>query len=146
MSLQHIEWKNYLLSKLINRLMVKGKKQIAERILLQCLHNIQEKTNIEPYQIALSAIENVKPSVEVRSIRVAGSTYMVPVEISEKRSISLALKWIVEHARKRGDQKMCDKLTAELLDAFQGTGPSIRKKEELHKMAESNRAFAHYRW
>jgi small subunit ribosomal protein S7 len=145
-SIYHIEWDNILLQKLINRVMLQGKKAIAEKIVLQSLHDIQNKTNQEPYSIAIKAIEHVKPFVEVKSIRVAGSTYMVPVEISEKRQVALALKWIVENARKRNERQMYQRIAAELLDAANRTGSSIRKKEELHKMAEANRAFAHYRW
>lgn len=145
-SVYHIEWDNILLQKLINRVMLQGKKATAEKIVLQSLHEIQNKTNQEPYSIAIKAIEYVKPFVEVKSIRVAGSTYMVPVEISEKRQVALALKWIVENARKRNERQMYQRIAAELLDAANRTGSSIRKKEELHKMAEANRAFAHYRW
>ena len=145
-SIYHIEWDNILLQKLINRVMLQGKKATAEKIVLQSLHEIQNKTNQEPYSVAIKAIEHVKPFVEVKSIRVAGSTYMVPVEISGKRQVALALKWIVENARKRNERQMYQRIAAELLDAANRTGSSIRKKEELHKMAEANRAFAHYRW
>lgn len=137
---------NSLILKLINRIMVKGKKELAERIVYQALSEIKLRTNKNPYEITIKAIEIVRPYVEVKSIRVAGSTYMVPMEISNSRQISLSLKWLVDNARLRGDRKMYQKLASELIDAYNRSGNSIRKKDELHKMAEANRAFSHYRW
>lgn len=142
----HLEWGHNLLRKLVNRIMLEGKKNVAERILMQAFNEIRTRAKDDPYRIALASINNVRPYVEIKSIRVAGSTYMVPVEISEKRQISLALKWIVDNARGRNERQMHQRLASELIDAYNRVGSSIRKKEELHKMAEANRAFAHYRW
>lgn len=135
-----------MLHKLINKIMKQGKKITAEKILLQSLTYIEDKSRENPYSIVIKAIQNVMPAVEVKSIRVAGSTYMVPVEVSLERQLSLAIRWIVDNARTRKELHMYQRLGIELLDAYNRTGMSVKKKEELHKMAEANRAFAHYRW
>lgn len=132
--------------KLINRLMVDGKKTIAESIISETKFILQEKTSRNPHETIIEAINIAKPSVEIKSIRIAGSTYMVPVELQEKRQLSLALKWIVNSARSRKERGMASKLAFEIIDILKKNGNTIKKKEELHKMAEANRAFAHYRW
>lgn len=144
--LLHPEWNHPLIQKLINKVMIKGKKELAEKIVFQALSEIKLRMSQNPYEIAIKAIEITKPYVEVKSIRIAGSTYMVPIEISENRQISLSLKWLVDYARIRGNYKMYQKLALELMDAYNKSGNAIKKKEELHKMAEANRAFSHYRW
>lgn len=139
-------WANPVLQKLINRLMYSGKKATAERIVYQAMASIQSKTGKNPLEVILESIDLIKPYVEVRSIRVAGSNYMVPVEIDADRQLSLALRWFVESSRKRKEREMHQKLASEILDTYSKTSASLKKKEELHKMAEANRAFSHYRW
>ena len=126
--------------------MYDGKKTTAERIIYDALDKIKNKTKEEPIKVFNDAINNVKPAVEVRSRRVGGATYQVPVEVKSQRSQTLALRWIVEASRKRKDKLMSDKLCFELMDAFQKRGAAIKKREDTHKMAESNKAFAHFRW
>lgn len=139
-------WQEEVIQKLVNRVMYSGKKAVAEKVVLQALSQIQAKTSQPALEVTLQAIEMIKPYVEVRSIRVAGATYAVPVEIRENRQLSLALRWLVECARKRKEREMAQKLAGEILDTYSKTSGSLKKKEELHKMAEANRAFAHYRW
>ena len=136
-----------LLAKFMNNLMLRGKKSVAERIVYDALDILREKSG-EDDALALfkRAIENVKPSVEVKSRRVGGSTYQVPVEIRGSRRTALGMRWIINYARARGDRTMAEKLAAELYDAAQGRGNSVKKREDTHKMAEANKAFAHYRW
>jgi small subunit ribosomal protein S7 len=136
-----------LLAKFMNNLMLRGKKSVAERIVYDALDILREKSG-EDDALALfkRAIENVKPSVEVKSRRVGGSTYQVPVEIRGSRRTALGMRWIINYARARGDRTMAEKLAAELYDASQGRGNSVKKREDTHKMAEANKAFAHYRW
>ena len=135
-----------VVSRLITTSMRKGKKSLAERICYQALNIIQEKTKEDPIKVFKKAIENVKPVLETKSRRVGGATYQVPVEVRPERKISLALRWIVSFANLRGERTMSEKLAAEILDAAEGKGTAIKKKEDTHKMAEANRAFAHYRW
>jgi small subunit ribosomal protein S7 len=139
-------WTNSIIQKMINRLMYSGKKVIAERVVYQAMSHIQLKTGKNPVDVLLESIDLIKPYVEVRSIRVAGSNYMVPVEIQSHRQLSLALRWLIENARKRKERGMYLKLAGEILDTYSKTSASLKKKEELHKMAEANRAFSHYRW
>ena len=140
------KYKSTIIPKLINSIMFDGKKTIAEKIVYDALEKIKSKTKDEPINIFNDAIKNVRPSVEVRSRRVGGATYQVPVEVKSKRSQALALRWLIDASRKRKDKKMSDKLFNEIYDAYQNRGSAIKKKEDTHKMAESNKAFAHFRW
>ena len=135
-----------VISKLINKMMYGGKKTTAEKIIYDALDKIKEKTKEDPIKIFNEAIKNVKPNLEVRSRRVGGATYQVPVEVKSKRSQALALRWLVEASRKRKDKQMSDKIFNEIYDAYENKGSAIKKKEDTHKMAESNKAFAHFRW
>ena len=139
-------YKSTILPKLINSIMYDGKKTIAEKIVYDALEKIKSKTKDEPINIFNDAIKNVRPTVEVRARRVGGATYQVPVEVKSKRSQALALRWLIAASRKRKYKKMSDKIFNEIYDAYQNRGPAIKKKEDMHKMAESNKAFAHFRW
>ena len=140
------KYKSVIIPKLINSLMYDGKKTTAEKIVYDALDKIKSKSKDEPITIFNDAINNVRPTVEVRSRRVGGATYQVPVEVKSKRSQALALRWIIDASRKRKDKKMSDKLFNEIFDAYQNKGSAIKKKEDTHKMAEANKAFSHYRW
>ncbi len=140
------KYKSMIIPKLINSIMHDGKKVTAEKIVYEAIEKIKTKSKDEPITIFNDAFNNVRPTVEVRSRRVGGATYQVPVEVKSKRSQALALRWIVEASRKRKDKKMSDKLFNEIYDAYQNKGSAIKKKEDTHKMAESNKAFAHFRW
>mgnify|MGYP001281649353 FL=1 len=140
------KYKSIIIPKLINSIMYDGKKISAEKIVYEAIEKIKSKTKDEPITIFNDAFNNVRPTVEVRSRRVGGATYQVPVEVKPKRSQALALRWIVDASRKRKDKKMSDKLFNEIYDAYQNKGSAIKKKEDTHKMAESNKAFAHFRW
>jgi small subunit ribosomal protein S7 len=135
-----------LVTKLINTVLRRGKKGLAERIVYESFDIIREKTKNDPLTVFRKAVENTKPVLEVRPRRVGGATYQVPVEVPDRRGTTLALRWLVNFARERKEKRMPDRLAAELMDAANGVGASIKKKEDLHKMAEANRAFAHYRW
>ena len=126
--------------------MYDGKKTIAEKIIYQAIEKIKSKVKEEPLIVFNEAINNIRPTVEVRSRRVGGATYQVPVEVKAKRSQALALKWLIDASRKRKDRNMSDKILNEICDAYQNRGSAIKKKEDTHKMAESNKAFAHFRW
>ena len=134
------------LAKFINFMMFDGQKSTAEKIIYSTFDLIKKKTNDDPLKIFNDAINNVRPNLEVRSRRVGGATYQVPVEVKTKRSQTLALRWLLEATRKRKNKTMSDKLTNELMDASQKKGSAIKKREDTHKMAESNKAFAHFRW
>ena len=140
------KYKSTIIPKLINSIMYDGKKTIAEKIVYDAIDKIKTKTKDEPINIFNEAINNIKPTVEVRSRRVGGATYQVPVEVKSKRAQALALRWIMDATRKRKNKTMADKLYAEILDASQNKGSAIKKREDTHKMAESNKAFAHFRW
>ena len=140
------KFKSAIIPKLINSIMFDGKKTTAERIVYTALDKIKSKSKDEPINVFNEAINNIRPTVEVRSRRVGGATYQVPVEVKAKRSQALALRWIIDASRKRKDKKMSDKLFNEIFDAYQKRGSAIKKKEDTHKMAESNKAFAHFRW
>ena len=140
------KYKSVIIPKLINSIMLDGKKTIAEKIVYDAIDKIKSKSKDEPLTIFNDAINNVRPTVEVRSRRVGGATYQVPVEVKAKRSQALALRWIIDASRKRKDKKMSDKLFNEIFDAYQKRGSAIKKKEDRHKIAESNKAFAHFRW
>jgi small subunit ribosomal protein S7 len=135
-----------LIGKFINTLMKQGKKSTAERICYGAFDLIQERGNEDPLKIFRTAVENVKPVVEVKSRRVGGASYQVPVEIRPVRRVALAFRWIQESAHARAGKSMTDKLARELMDAASNTGASVKKREDVHRMAEANRAFAHYRW
>ena len=135
-----------VVSKFINSIMYDGKRSTAEKILYDAFNKLKEKNKEDPIKIFNSAISNVKPNVECRSRRVGGATYQVPVEVKSKRSQALALRWLIDASRKRKDKNMSDKIFNEIYDAYQNRGSAIKKKEDTHKMAESNKAFAHFRW
>ena len=134
------------ISKFINTIMYDGKRSTAEKILYYALKKIEEKNKQDPIKIFNTAISNIKPNLEVRSRRVGGATYQVPVEVKSNRSQALALRWLIDSTRKRKNKTMSEKLYYELLDASQNKGAAIKKREDTHKMAESNKAFAHFRW
>ena len=140
------KYKSTIIPKLINSIMNDGKKTIAEKIIYDAIDKIKSKSKEEPINIFNEAINNLRPTVEVRSRRVGGATYQVPVEVKSKRSQALALRWLVEASRKRKDKQMADKIFNEIYDAYQNKGSAIKKKEDTHRMAESNKAFAHFRW
>jgi small subunit ribosomal protein S7 len=135
-----------LVTKFINSMMWQGKKSTAENIFYKSLEKLQEKGGDEPLKLFTKAVENAKPLLEVKTRRVGGANYQVPIEVAPDRRTSLAIRWIVSYARGRGEKGMIDKLTNELLDAANGKGAAIKKKEDVHRMAEANKAFAHYRW
>ena len=139
-------YKSTIIPKLINSIMYDGKKTVAEKIVYEAIDKIKSKSKEEPITVFNEAINNIRPTVEVRSRRVGGATYQVPVEVRPKRSQALALRWLVNASRKRKDKNMSDKIFNEIYDAYQNRGSAIKKKEDTHKMAESNKAFAHFRW
>ena len=140
------KYKSTIISKLINSIMYDGKKTIAEKIVYEAMEKIKTKSKDEPINIFNEAIKNIKPTVEVRSRRIGGATYQVPVEVKANRSQTLAIRWLIDASRKRKDKKMSDKIFNEIYDAYQSRGSAIKKKEDTHKMAEANKAFAHFRW
>ena len=140
------KFKSSIIPKLINSIMLDGKKTVAEKIVYDAIDKIKSKSKEEPITIFNNAINNIRPSVEVRSRRVGGATYQVPVEVKAKRSQALALRWLIDASRKRKDKNMSDRIFNEIYDAYQNRGSAIKKKEDTHKMAESNKAFAHFRW
>ena len=135
-----------VVAKFITRMMFDGKKSISTKIMYDAMEFLGKKTDKEPIEALTTALENVKPVVEVKSRRVGGSTYQVPMEIRESRREALAMRWIIQASRSRNGKTMGEKLGAELLDAFNSTGTAFKKKEDTHKMAEANKAFSHYRW
>jgi small subunit ribosomal protein S7 len=135
-----------LLSKFVNALMEDGKKSVAERTCYGALEILKEKTGDDPLKVFKQALENVKPVLEVKSRRVGGATYQVPIDVRPQRRVALAFRWVIGFSRKRGERTMREKLAGELLDAANSTGTSIKKKEDTHKMADANKAFAHFRW
>jgi small subunit ribosomal protein S7 len=140
------KYNSVIISQFVNKLMNKGKKSVAEKILYNALGLIEEKTGQSGIQVFKQAINNVKPSLEVKSRRVGGATYQVPVEIRPERRVALAIRWLIGYSRKRSEHPMDAKLAAEILQASKNEGASIKKREDTHKMAEANKAFAHYRW
>ncbi len=134
------------LSKFINMIMRDGKKSIAEGVIYGALNRIEEKKKSDPNEVLGKALDNVRPMVEVKSRRVGGATYQVPVEVRADRRTALAMRWLVEAARKRSEKSMGMRLAAEILDACENRGTAVKKREDTHKMAEANKAFAHYRW
>ena len=140
------KYESFVLAKFINFIMQHGKKSTAEKIIYTALDQIKNKTKQDPIKIFNDAISNIRPNLEVRSRRVGGATYQVPVEVKTKRSQTLALRWLLDASKKRKNKTMSDKLFNELMDASQKKGSAIKKREDTHRMAESNKAFAHYRW
>lgn len=134
------------ISLLVGRMLLRGKKSVGYNIVYGALDIIKEKLSKEPLEVFTKAMENVKPMVEVKSRRVGGSTYQVPVEVRDSRREALAMRWIIHYARERSGRSMSEKLSAELMDAYNSTGAAFKKKEDTHRMAEANKAFAHYRW
>ncbi len=135
-----------LVSQLVSKILLDGKKTVAQHIVYTALEGTREKTGIDPVQTLKKALDNVRPAVEVRSRRVGGATYQVPVEVKPARANTLAMRWLVNYARDRREKTMAERLMNEILDASNGLGASVKKREDTHKMAEANRAFAHYRW
>ena len=140
------KYKDKILTKFMNRVMLDGKKSVSENIVYDALNIVLEKTNKKPIECFHSAVENVKPGLEVRSRRVGGATYQVPVEVRPIRAQALAMKWIVNSARKRSEKTMQERVANELIDAFNNKGNAVKKREDAHKMADANRAFSHFRW
>ncbi|MDP4126401.1 MAG: 30S ribosomal protein S7 [Bacillota bacterium] len=139
-------YKNQTVTKFINQIMLDGKKGTAEAICYSAFNMIQEKVGKDPLEVFGNALKNVMPVLEVKARRVGGANYQVPIEVRADRRSTLALRWIVAQARKRGEKTMQEKIAGELLDASNNTGGSVKKKEDMHKMAEANKAFAHYKW
>ena len=135
-----------LVTQLINKILTEGKRSLAERIVYGALEGCREKSGTDPVVTLKRAMDNVKPTLEVRSRRVGGATYQVPIEVRAGRSTTLALRWLVSYSRQRREKTMTERLMNELLDASNGLGASVKRREDMHKMAESNKAFAHYRW
>ena len=140
------KFKDTVVSKFMSCLMYDGKRSIAEKIVYGAFDRIESKSGNEPVKVFHDAIENVRPNLEVRSRRVGGATYQVPVEVRSERAQALAIRWLIDSSRKRGETTMVDRLCAELLDASNNRGNAVKKREDTHKMAEANRAFSHYRW
>ncbi|MDR0402928.1 MAG: 30S ribosomal protein S7 [Treponema sp.] len=140
------KYNSVVVSKFVNRMMWEGKRSVALRLVHEALGVLQSKTGKEPLEVFLKAIDNVKPVIEVKSRRVGGATYQVPIEIRESRREALGMRWIINAARAKSGHGMGDRLAAELLDAYNNTGTAFKKKEDTHKNAEANKAFAHYRW
>ena len=135
-----------LVTKLINNVMQDGKKGVAQTIVYDAFKSVEEKTGQNPLEMFQEALENIMPSLEVKAVRRGGSNYQVPMEVRAERRQTLGLRWLITYARSRSDRKMSERLAAEIMDAVNGTGGAVKKKEDTHKMAEANRAFAHYRW
>jgi len=140
------KYNSSLIGMLINKVMLAGKKSTAERIVYGAMDQMGEKTGEDSFELVNKAIENIKPLVEVRSRRVGGQTYQIPIEVRPERRETLALRWLITTARKRGERTMAGKLAGELMDAAKGQGETIKKRQDTHRMAEANKAFAHYRW
>ena len=140
------KFKDIVLAKFMNRIMLDGKKSKSEKIVYGAFDIVSKKTDKAPIDFFHEALNNVKPSLEVKSRRVGGATYQVPVEVKSKRAQALAIRWLVDSARKRKDKLMSDKIFNELFDAYERKGAAVKKREDVHKMAESNKAFAHFRW
>jgi small subunit ribosomal protein S7 len=139
-------YRSVLVSQLVNRILSRGKRSLAERIVYEALEVVKEKTGADPVQTLKRALDNTRPELEVKSRRVGGATYQVPVEVRPRRATTLSIRWVVNYARQRRERTMALKLANEILDASNGIGAAVKRKEDLQKMAESNKAFAHYRW
>jgi len=139
-------YNNRLVTQLMNKILLDGKKSVAERIVYGAFDMIEQKTSQDPLSVFKKAMDNVRPTLEVKPKRVGGATYQVPIEVNSRRSTTLAIRWIVGYARSRREKTMAERLASEIMDAANGVGSSVKKREDLYKMAESNRAFSHYRW
>jgi small subunit ribosomal protein S7 len=139
-------YRSVLVTQVVNKVLVRGKRSLAEHIVYEALDVISQKTGAEPLATLKRAVDNVKPQLEVKSRRVGGATYQVPVEVRPRRATTLAIRWLVTFSRGRRERTMAQRLANELLDASNGIGASVKRREDMHKMAESNKAFAHYRW
>jgi small subunit ribosomal protein S7 len=139
-------YRSVLVTQIVNKVLVRGKRSTAEKIVYSALETIEEKTGTEPISTLKRAIENIKPQLEVKSRRVGGATYQVPIEVRPRRANTLAIRWMVGYSRQRREKTMAERLANELMDASNGIGASVKRREDTHKMAESNKAFAHYRW
>jgi small subunit ribosomal protein S7 len=139
-------YRSVVVTQIVNKVLQRGKRSVAEQIVYDSLRDLEKKTGSDPVPTLKRAVENVRPALEVRSRRVGGATYQVPVEVRPRRATTLAIRWIVGYARQRREKTMSERLSGELLDASNGIGNAIKRKEDLQKMAESNKAFAHYRW
>ena len=135
-----------MITKLINGIMLDGKKGTAQKILYQALDIVKEKTNRDPLEVLNQAFENIRPALEIKSRRIGGSNYSVPMEVREDRANALMLRWLIQYAKNRNGRGMAEKLAAEIIDASNGIGGAVKKREDTHKMAEANKAYAHYRW
>ena len=140
------KFQDRLLAKFINDMMRKGEKSVAERVCYRALDRVQQVTNDDPLKTFKKALDNVKPVVEVKSRRVGGATYQVPVEVRQDRRVALAMRWLIDYSKNRGEKTMVEKLAGEIMDAASNRGNAVKKREDTHKMAEANKAFAHYRW
>ena len=140
------KYKNTLVAKFVNNMMRRGKKSVAERILYGALDIIQDRAKEDPLKLFEKSVSNVKPIIEVKSRRVGGATYQVPTEVRPERRTALAIRWLISYAKERSEKSMEEKLAAELMDAANNRGGAVKKREDVHKMAEANKAFAHYRW
>ena len=139
-------YRSTLVTQLVNKVLVRGKRSLAERIVYEALDVIKDKTQTEPIATLKRAVDNTRPQLEVKSRRVGGATYQVPVEVRPRRATTLSIRWLVGYSRQRREKTMTERLANELLDASNGVGAAVKRREDMHKMAESNRAFAHYRW
>lgn len=139
-------YNSVLVTKLINSIMLDGKKGVAQKVVYDAFDIISDKTGKNPQEVFTTALDNIMPSLEVKARRVGGSTYQVPMEVRPERRLTLGLRWLTSYARKRGEKTMKERLAGEIMDANNNTGSAVKKREDTHKMAESNRAFAHYRW
>ena len=139
-------YRSIVVTQLVNKVLLSGKRSTAERIVYEALEIIQTKTEAEPIATLKRAIDNIKPQLEVKSRRVGGATYQVPIEVRPRRANTLAIRWLVGYSRQRREKTMAERLANELMDASNGVGASVKRREDVHKMAESNKAFAHYRW
>jgi small subunit ribosomal protein S7 len=139
-------YRSVLVTQVVNKILQRGKRSLAERTVYKALDIVHERTGQEPLASLKKAVENVKPQLEVKSRRVGGATYQVPVEVRPRRATTLAIRWLVGYARQRRERSMAERLAGELMDAMNGTGSTVKRRDDVHKMAESNKAFAHYRW
>ena len=139
-------YRSVLVTQLVNKILVRGKRSTAERIVYTALDTIKERTSTEPIATLKRAIDNTKPQLEVKSRRVGGATYQVPVDVKPRRATTLSVRWLVGYSRQRREKTMSERLASELIDASNGVGAAVKRREDMQKMAESNRAFAHYRW
>ena len=139
-------YRSVVVTQLVNKILMRGKRSLAEKIVYDAMDIVEEKTGAEPIATVKRAVDNVRPQLEVKSRRVGGATYQVPVEVRPRRATTLAIRWLVGYSRQRREKTMAQRLANELLDAANGVGAAVKRKDDMHKMAESNKAFAHYRW